>query len=873
MVRRLKADVLSELPPKQRTVVPVTTTASEKEACTTAMKNLKDSRGSSIEEALEQQPEGFNKNNKSNGASFHSAIMQAYQATGMGKAQAVVDYLMDFLAGSDTQKILVSAHHEKVMDHIDAALCRKHPNTHMRIDGSVPAVARAQLVRQFQCNSRVRVGLLSMTAVGLGLTLTPASTVLFAELHWTLSVLAQAEDWAHRIETTASCIQIVYMVCRDEYLSLDPMLCCMLGKKIGTLGEIVDGKKERPYLHVATQEQTTEQPRSVQEEVSDFFATEQQVNRKARKTPVKGSIESFFKPRSSKEARSKTSATKTPLASKIAATPEPAEGATTTISWKYSVCAFNSSTICVPGQQIECVCANLHDSRSKASIPGETNQIVLRDDRGKAANPEIGFIEWDCETCTCLNKKACNSASFYHCEICSCSYSPEISPMRTPGQPSFPSSKTPQLRRISIGSEQRLLKKRRGVSPSESASAETSERRQQSTPSKLQIVEVVSTMKVFHIHIMLIGLLYFTGVVRGFSATHRRFPSMSLPYRTSQRYWSKQAFIEEKGKALVFEDSSVLKGGVLTDVSSPRLWLESQPDGVYTVMRSDLFISERQSPHERPWRLWGVDFHMNRLSKPFSKLYGSNNSALAAAIHKSTSIIGCLLAETFAEERKNMVSCEPGSTCVVTITLLWYPVDDSTVGVKGHVFTSGEMIKPRDYSSVTPIRAALALEGSMPNRKDNFPDCKQSSWCTTRRPLEEKYMADGASEVLLTDTKGDVPTILEGLTTNFFAVYSDGVLKTPDQGMLEGYARGRVKKAAKALGYRLEEGPIALDDAALWKEVFLTSAIRICQPVESITEEKDGKTIVHWREDPNEKVSDTPVWQKIYNQILSDKNL
>ena len=104
-------------------------------------------------------------------------------------------------------------------------------------------------------------------------------------------------------------------------------------------------------------------------------------------------------------------------------------------------------------------------------------------------------------------------------------------------------------------------------------------------------------------------------------------------------------------------------------------------------------------------------------------------------------------------------------------------------------------------------------------------------------------------------------------------MYDGGLVKTPDRGILEGYARERVKKAAAALGYRVEERPIALHEAALWKEVFLTSAIRICQPVESITGEKDGKVTVYWKEDTVDNKQDLPVWQNIYDQILSEENL
>jgi hypothetical protein len=84
-----------------------------------------------------------------------------------------------------------------------------------------------------------------MTAAGVGLTLTAASTVLFSELHWTPGVLAQAEDRAHRIGQTHDSVQVKYMVCKDETLSLDMTMWKMLGKKIGTLGQVVDGNKVR----------------------------------------------------------------------------------------------------------------------------------------------------------------------------------------------------------------------------------------------------------------------------------------------------------------------------------------------------------------------------------------------------------------------------------------------------------------------------------------------------------------------------------------------------------------------------------------------------------------------------------------------------
>ena len=70
---------------------------------------------------------------------------------------------------------------------------------YIRIDGSTDPRLRDDMRKRFQEDESCRVAVLSIRAAGTGLTLTAASTVLFAELTWVPGEIQQAEDRVHRI--------------------------------------------------------------------------------------------------------------------------------------------------------------------------------------------------------------------------------------------------------------------------------------------------------------------------------------------------------------------------------------------------------------------------------------------------------------------------------------------------------------------------------------------------------------------------------------------------------------------------------------------------------------------------------------------------
>uniref|UniRef100_A0A8C4KUL3 SNF2 related chromatin remodeling annealing helicase 1 n=1 Tax=Dromaius novaehollandiae TaxID=8790 RepID=A0A8C4KUL3_DRONO len=139
MIRRLKSDVLSQLPAKQRKMVLVA-------------------------------PEGINAKTK--------AVLAA----------AAKKMLLE--SGKD--KFLVFAHHKIVLDAIVAELAKKY----IRIDGSTPSAERQSLCQKFQFSEKQTVAVLSLTAANMGLTLSAADLVVFAELFWNPGVWLLEGRWA-----------------------------------------------------------------------------------------------------------------------------------------------------------------------------------------------------------------------------------------------------------------------------------------------------------------------------------------------------------------------------------------------------------------------------------------------------------------------------------------------------------------------------------------------------------------------------------------------------------------------------------------------------------------------------------------------------
>lgn len=191
MVRRLKADVLSQLPKKRRQQVYLTLEVDARRELS-AMQNQMDAVKAILGQLAAQ-------NAASGGAvsvvggrmEENKAIMEMYRRTAELKTKAVQEYVDMLLDGG--QKFLIFAHHTVLLDAVEHTCNRRRGCRFIRIDGKTPPADRSRLVNSFQDDEGVRVAILSIRAAGVGLTLTAASTVVFAELTWTPGEIIQAE--------------------------------------------------------------------------------------------------------------------------------------------------------------------------------------------------------------------------------------------------------------------------------------------------------------------------------------------------------------------------------------------------------------------------------------------------------------------------------------------------------------------------------------------------------------------------------------------------------------------------------------------------------------------------------------------------------
>ncbi len=222
MIRRRKCDVLKELPPKTRKIIPVKLSRAAREEYEHARLDfLEWLRAISPAKALRA-------------ARAQAVVQVGYLLRLVAKLKRfyVKEWIENFLAESD-EKLIVFSGHTKLIDW----LCRHFPDISVRIDGKVRGEKRMASVDRFQNDRRCRIAFCNPKAAGVGLNMTKASHVLYTDFPWTPGTLKQGEDRSHRFGQTKK-VFIWFLAAID---TIEERLMTLLINKQSVLDRVLDG--------------------------------------------------------------------------------------------------------------------------------------------------------------------------------------------------------------------------------------------------------------------------------------------------------------------------------------------------------------------------------------------------------------------------------------------------------------------------------------------------------------------------------------------------------------------------------------------------------------------------------------------------------
>jgi len=228
-VRRLKADVLPQLPPKTRSIVPV-------ELDNEAEYRLAER---DLVAWLRSQPLELGVLDAKVAAALRAERLVRLNALKLlaarGKLHAAMTWIHDFC--SSGERLVVFAHHRE----IQRAVLDRFPRA-LHIVGADSHGARDAALSSFQEPDGPENQLIvcSIEVAGQGLTLTRASNVLFLELDWTPAKHDQAEDRCHRIGQVDA-VNAYYLLAAD---SVDESISVLLERKRAIIGAVTDGRPE-----------------------------------------------------------------------------------------------------------------------------------------------------------------------------------------------------------------------------------------------------------------------------------------------------------------------------------------------------------------------------------------------------------------------------------------------------------------------------------------------------------------------------------------------------------------------------------------------------------------------------------------------------
>lgn len=215
LIRRTKRDVLTELPPKIYSHIPLAVKGVGTKF------ELSEAERLAITEAIISGEKAL---------SVAESHVTERRALGLLKCASVVEHVR--MLAEERNKIVLFAYHREVIEALAKALesCGV-----VVVYGKTPEVRRAQYIESFQSDPRIRIFIGQIAAAGVGITLTAASLCVFAELSWIPAEMSQAIDRLHRIGQK-SVVEVQYLLASK---TMDEAVIHALHDKIQSISEVL----------------------------------------------------------------------------------------------------------------------------------------------------------------------------------------------------------------------------------------------------------------------------------------------------------------------------------------------------------------------------------------------------------------------------------------------------------------------------------------------------------------------------------------------------------------------------------------------------------------------------------------------------------
>jgi SWI/SNF-related matrix-associated actin-dependent regulator 1 of chromatin subfamily A len=215
MLRRTKDEVLKDLPPKQRIIIPLETDK-------VALKNYEDAT---------EQFKIWAKDHIDKGLELQINIDRLKQLAYLAKRNSCVKWLEEY----PENKLVVATYHKNTLED----LYTHFKNESVFIDGGITGIKRQLAIDTFQKDSKIKFIFIQILCAP-GLTLTAANATCTVEFAWSPSDHFQLEDRVHRLTQEADSVFAYYLIAPE---TIENEIIKMIDTKQVILGKLLDGKE------------------------------------------------------------------------------------------------------------------------------------------------------------------------------------------------------------------------------------------------------------------------------------------------------------------------------------------------------------------------------------------------------------------------------------------------------------------------------------------------------------------------------------------------------------------------------------------------------------------------------------------------------